>query len=239
MIRNSIFFRDNNAFEAYGFDHLWVVLFFIISGIFLIKWAKGLSEDKQNKVGNYFAYSLSLSVIVWIILKIYDHDFDIQSDLPFHMCNFIALLLPIFSKTRKFIYYEILLFWVLAGTSQAIITPDLNNTFPHYQFIKYWYVHAGLIVFMFYATFVYDMRPTSKSVFKSFIALQGYFLLMLIVNKIFSANYFYISQKPKSASLLDYFGDWPYYILVAEVILLPLFFLIYAPFHFTRKKVNL
>ena len=221
----------------FGMQHFVALLFFIFFGFLLISWAKKQSKDKQIKIGNAFAYSLSFAVILWTILKIYLRGFDIEHDLPFHLCNFIALLLPIFSITRKKIYYEILIFWILAGTSQAVITPDIKNGFPHYVFLKYWYVHAGLIVFILYATFVYGMRPSFKSVFKSFAALLGYFLLMLVINKIVGANYLYVNHKPEGPTLLDYLGEWPNYIVGVMLIVLPLFFLIYLPFHLTRRKV--
>lgn len=132
--------------------------------------------------------------------------------------------------------YEILLFWVFAGTTQAMITPDLAHGFPHYNYLKYWIVHAGLVIFMMYATLVYQMRPSVKSIIKSFLALQVYFGLMLLVNAILDSNYFFISEKPPHGSLLDYLGEWPYYILVAELIVFPYFFLIYLPFYLTRDR---
>ena len=220
----------------FGMQHLVASLFFIIFGILLISWAKKQTISKQIRVGNIFAFSLSITVIVWTAIKMYLHGFDVEHDLPFHLCNFIALLLPIFSITRKRIYYEILLFWILAGTSQALITPDIKNGFPHYVFLKYWYVHAGLIIFILYATFIYGMRPTVKSIFKSFAALLVYFLLMLVINKIVGANYLYVNYKPEGPSLLDYLGEWPYYIFGVMLIVLPLFFLIYLPFQLTKNK---
>ncbi|AOW21960.1 hypothetical protein LPB138_00695 [Urechidicola croceus] len=212
------------------------ILAFVVFGFLLIHWSKKLSKSNQYKIGNIFGFSLSVAVIVWTIIKIYFNGFNIQQDLPFHLCNFTALLIPIFTLTRKKIYYEILLFWILAGTTQAILTPDLKNGFPHFNFLKYWFVHAGLIVFVFYATHIYKMRPTLRSVFKSFFALQGYFILMLIVNKLTNANYFYISKKPKGPTLLDFLGEWPYYILIVELFLIPYFLLIYLPFYLTRNK---
>ncbi|PHR68806.1 MAG: TIGR02206 family membrane protein [Lutibacter sp.] len=235
-MNESIFLKDNNEFVMFGMQHLVATLFFILFGFLLIRWAKKQPKYKQIKVGNTFAFSLSFVVILWTVIKIYQRGFDIQHDLPFHLCNFIALFLPIFSITRKKIYYEILLFWILAGTSQAVITPDIRNGFPHYVFLKYWYVHAGLVVFILYATTIYGMRPTIKSVFKSFAALLVYFLLMLVINKIVGANYLYLNHKPEGASLLNYLGEWPYYIFGVMIIVLPLFFLIYLPFHLTRNK---
>jgi len=220
----------------FGNQHLIVLLFFIFFGYFLIKWAKKLNKEMQYTVGNIFAFSLSITIVVWTFLKIYLRGFDIKNDLPFHLCNFIALLLPLFSLKRTQFMYDILLFWILAGTSQAIITPDLKQGFPNFIFLKYWFVHAGLIIFIFYATIIYNFKPTIKSVFNSFFVLQGYLILILMVNNVTSANYFYINHKPNGNTLLNYLGDWPYYIFTIELLLIPYFFIIYFPFYLSRVK---
>lgn len=233
----SIFFQDNFAFKMFGIQHGLALAFFAILGYILIRKARNWPQKKQIQWGIFMSFFLSLTLILWTSLKIYINGFDVKEDLPLHLCNIISLLLPFFAIYRKQWIYEILIFWILAGTSQAMITPDLVNGFPHYHYLKYWIVHAGLVIFILYATFVFGMRPTVKSIFKSFLALQGYFLLMLLINKLLGSNYFFISQKPAQGSLLDYFGDWPYYIFVAELVLFPYFFLIYLPFHLTRKKI--
>lgn len=221
----------------FGIQHGLALLFFAVVGYLIIVKAKRMSRKRQIRWGIIMAFFLSITLITWTCVKIYLNGFDVTEDLPLHLCNIVSLLLPLFAFYRKQWIYEILLFWILAGTSQAMITPDLINGFPHYHFLKYWIVHAGLVIFILYATFVFGMRPTVKSIFKSFVALQGYFLLMLLVNKGLGSNYFFISHKPEQGSLLDYFGDWPYYILVSELILFPYFFLIYLPFHLARKRV--
>ena len=235
-LTESTFFKENNAFTMFGFQHLVGVLFFVFLGYILIAWAKKLSEERQHKIGIVMSVFLCASLLLWTIVRIYIEGFDAKEHLPLHLCNLVSILLPVFAITRKQWMYEILLFWILAGTSQAIITPDLAHGFPHYDYLKYFIVHCGLVIFILYATFIYKMRPTVKSIFKSFLALQVYFVAMLLVNKLLGSNYFFISEKPPHGSLLDYFGDWPYYILVAELILFPYFFLIYLPFHLTRKR---
>ena len=49
---------------------------------------------------------------------------------------------------------------------------------------------------MFYATFVYKMRPTIKSVFKSFIGMQFYMVLMFLINHLLGSNYFIQTENP-------------------------------------------
>jgi uncharacterized membrane protein YwaF len=80
------------------------------------------------------------------------------------------------------------------------------------------------------------MRPTLRSVFKSFFALQLYVLFMVAINFVLNANYFYLNEKPKSASILDYFGEWPLYIIVVQLIIIPYFLLIYLPFYLAERK---
>lgn len=134
--------------------------------------------------------------------------------------------------------YEILIFWIIAGTTQAIITPDIPIGFPSFEFFRYWIVHLGLVVVILYATIVLNYKPTLKSVLKSILALQIYVAFMILVNYILDANYFYLNRKPESASILDYFGDWPIYIVVGQLLLVPYFLVIYLPFHLTRKKLT-
>ena len=132
--------------------------------------------------------------------------------------------------------FEILVFWIIAGTIQGVITPDIAIGFPDFDYFRYWVVHLGLLLIIFYATVVFKMRPRFKSVFKSILALQVYVAMMVATNIILDANYFYLNEKPQSASLLDYFGEWPYYILVTQLILIPYFLIIYLPFYLVNKK---
>jgi len=232
---NDFFFGENADFVPFSGQHILISAIVIVVGTILIFWAKKQSEQIQFLTGNIIASSISLTVIFGSILNIYKPDFNYQEDLPLHLCSFLALVIPVLSYTRKYIYYEIFFFLILAGTLQSLITPSDYN-FLNFTFFRYWFVHTGLVLIMLYATFVYKMRPTLKSVFKSFIALQVYIIFMFILNYILGSNYFYTNKKPNATTLLDVFGEWPQYIFVVELIVVPFFMLIYLPFYLTRNK---
>jgi hypothetical integral membrane protein (TIGR02206 family) len=232
---NDFFFGENADFIPFSKQHILISAIVITLGTILIYWAKKQSEQIQILTGNVLASSISLTVIFGSILNIYKPDFNYQEDLPLHLCSFLALIIPVLSFTRKYIYYEILFFLILAGTLQSLITPSEYN-FLNFTFFRYWFVHSGLVIFMLYATFIYKMRPTLKSVFKSFIGMQFYMVLMFLINHLLGSNYFYTNRKPDATTLLDVFGEWPQYIFVVELIVIPFFLLIYFPFYLTRKK---
>jgi hypothetical integral membrane protein (TIGR02206 family) len=227
--------KDNNHFTPFTTQHLGVVLFLIFCGVALILWAKKQNKKTQTRVGNLLTISIATTIIFGTFLKIYKGDFNYQEDLPLHLCSFLGLTAPLLSLTKKFVYYEVFFFLVMAGTLQSVITPDQYN-YLNFPFFRYWFVHAGLVIFMMYATFVYKMKPTLKSVWKSFLGMQVYMLLMFVLNYFLGSNYFYTNRKPDAATLLDLFGDWPQYVFVVELIVIPYFLLIYLPFYLTRKK---
>jgi len=232
---HDFFFTQNQDFTPYTLQHLFIILFFIVFGVLLIQWAKKQSESIQIRTGNIFAMAISSIVLLSVGLKIYTNEFDIKEDLPLHLCSLFAIIIPILSFTRKYLYYEIFFFLVLTGTFQSTITPSDYN-FLNLPFLRYWLVHAGLVIFMFYATFIYNMRPTLKSVFKSFAGMQIYLVCMFVTNYLLGSNYFYTNRKPEVATMLDAMGEWPYYVIGVELIVIPYFLLIYLPFYLTRKK---
>ncbi|MGB5418629.1 TIGR02206 family membrane protein [Algibacter sp.] len=235
IIYNAFFLLERVAIGS--FQHVFPIVISILLGIVFINFAKHkFNRTQQNNALHVFACLISFIVILFHAHKISLGHYNISTDLPLYLCSLLGVIIPIFTYYRAYWMYEVLLFWIVGGTLQAVITPDIELGFPSLDYFRYWAVHLGLLIVVFYAAFVFNMRPKLKSVFKSFIALQIYVIIMIVINKLLKANYFYLNAKPESASILDYFGDWPWYIVVVQILVIPLFLLIYLPFYLTRKK---
>ena len=234
LIYNVFYFPERVAIGS--LEHITPI---IIASIFCVSFIRisrhKFSKKQQIKAIQIFAIIISSIVITFHIHKLSTGTYNISLDLPLFLCSFLGIVIPLFAYYRKYWMYEILFFWIVAGTFQGVITPDIPLGFPTFDYFRYWTVHLGLLIVMFYFTFVLNMRPTLNSVFKSFLALQVYVVVLIGINYILKANYLYLNKKPDSASLLDYFGDWPYYILVVQIIIIPYFLLIYLPFYLTKK----
>jgi len=218
-------------------EHIVPVLLGVVFTIFILRFSKNkLTERQQKLMFHGIGVFVSLTVLVFHIHLISKGSYNIVTDLPLYLCSFIALFIFVFTHYRKYWMYEILLFWILAGTTQAILTPDISEGFPSFEYIRYWIAHLGLVTIILYATYVFKMRPTLKSMVKSFLAVQVFFAVTFLINYVLDANYSYLNRKPSSASVLDYLGDWPNYIFVVELLLIPYFLVIYLPFYISKKR---
>ena len=229
----------NSRVEVGSLEQLVPILVAVLFSFFLFRFSKRyLNKQEQETILHILAIFISLTVISFHIYKMSQGGYNFRTDLPLYLCSLLGLIIPVFTYYKRNWMYEILLFWIIAGTTQAIATPDILVGFPSFEFFRYWIVHLGLVVVILYATIVLNYKPTLKSVFKSILALQVYLIFMVLVNYVLDANYFYLNSKPESASILDYLGEWPLYIIVAQLVLVPYFLLIYLPFHLTKKKVS-
>lgn len=218
-------------------QHLLPITIALVFAVFFIRYSRTtLSRIQQAIALNVLGIFVSLVIVVFHGYHIITDNYDFKTDLPLYLCSFMALIIPVFTYYRKYWMYEILLFWIIAGTSQGVITPDIADGFPAFDYFRYWIVHLGLLIIIFYTTFVFNMRPKLKSVFKSILVLLLYMVVMMILNNVLGANYSYLNYKPESASVLDYLGEWPWYLIQVILLLLPYFLLIYLFFQIGKKN---
>jgi hypothetical integral membrane protein (TIGR02206 family) len=223
-----------------SFQHWCPIIFASGFTIVFIKYSKrNFNSLQKQKAVHYIGGFVSFTIIAFHAYRMCFDTYNFRTDLPLYLCSLMALLIPIFTYYRKYWMFEILVFWIIGGTLQGVITPDITAGFPSFDYFRYWIAHLGLLTIIFYFIFVFKMKPKLRSVFKSILALQVYAAIIMVCNYFLDANYFYLNEKPKSESLLDYLGEWPYYILVGQLIIMPLFLIIYLPFYIADSNKTL
>lgn len=223
-------------FEPFGIIHS-IVLCSFISSIVVLYWLgrNSWSDSKKRAIGLLLSFLPLFAVIARIGLQYLKEDhFNIQTELPLYLCRIMAFLIPVlmFVKSQKL--FAILYFSILAGTLNAILTPDIDYGFPHWSFWLYWLLHAGLVLAILFQVFVYKYRPKHSDIWLSFIFLNVYLVLVHSTNYLLESNYSYTMHKPPNPSILDFFGPWPVYLLVIQFIGVALFYLAYLPFVLQR-----
>lgn len=154
----------------------------------------------------------------------------VKEHLPLQLCDWATFTCAAALVWRHRLAYELSYFWGLAGTVQAVLTPDLAEDFPHPGFFVFHIAHSGIIVAVLFLTLGMGMRPSLRSIGRAFLWLQAYAAVTVLLNLALDMNYGYLLRKPERPSLLDWLGPWPWYIASLEALALVLFFFWYAPF---------
>lgn len=162
--------------------------------------------------------------------------FNPQEDLPFHVCRFLALSAPYFIWKHNRFWLGVMYFWILAGTLNANITPDIKYGFPSWDYFSYWMMHSFLVILPIYYIVIFKVRITLKDFFNAFWTANLFLIFSLIANYILGSNYMYTMAKPPADTILNMMGEWPIYLLTTQLLALFLFTLLYIPFAFKKKK---
>jgi len=154
--------------------------------------------------------------------------------LPLQLCDVAIFIASAALWTRHTLLVELTYFWGLAGTIQALLTPDLPQHFPSYPFLQYYIAHGGVVAAALVLVVGLRQHPRRLSVVGVAGLTLAYAALVGVVDAATGANYMYLRSKPPSPTLLDVLGPWPWYILSATLIAVILFALLDAPFRLGR-----
>lgn len=158
------------------------------------------------------AIAISATVIGWILDRIRIGCFDPREDLPLGLCNFTALIAPAQAYTQA----PLLTAWAICLGGPAglisLVTPDLEEHHDKVTRVKFWIVHAGLVVHAILCAVLLAPRGGVWLIGGMLIMITGTMLADMALNLLLGANYMFLRRKPATRSLLDWFGPWPLYL---------------------------
>ena len=158
--------------------------------------------------------------------------------LPLQLCDVAIFIAAAALWTRRQLVVEVTYFWGLAGTIQALLTPDLPQHFPSYPYFQYYIAHGGVVAAALVLVVGLGQRPRRWAVARVAGLTVAYAALVGFVDAVTGADYMYLRSKPPTATLLDFLGPWPWYILSASVIAAFLFAILDAPFRLRERRAE-
>ena len=158
--------------------------------------------------------------------------------LPLQLCDVAIFIAAAALFTRRQLVVEVTYFWGLAGTIQALLTPDLPQHFPSYPYFQYYIAHGGVVAAALVLVVGLRQHPRRWAVARVAGLTVAYAALVGFVDAVIGADYMYLRSKPPSATLLDVLGPWPWYILSAAAIAACLFAILDAPFRLRRRDLR-
>lgn len=163
----------------------------------------------------------------------HDGDKSLDNLIPFHLCDIAAFTGGFALLLRKQLLASLTYFWGLAATIQALITPNIAVTFPHWPFTMFFVHHFAVVGAALYLPIVEGWRPENplwKSPLKVFGWSLAYLAFALGVNTLLGTNFGFASRPPDNPSLIDHLGPWPWYLVAMAAIALVFYLLLALPF---------
>ena len=162
---------------------------------------------------------------------------DVQYNLPIQLCGISSLIccvLPFVKKKDKlfqFVYYT-----GVIGGIMAILTPQMNYFDGSLRYYLNYYVSHSLIIVLPIFMFLHlNLKLPKFSWFKIWIHLNILMAIIMPINFLLDSNYMYVNAAPEVSNPLV-IGEWPYYLLIWEPLVMIITYLIYA---ISRRKIIL
>ena len=225
--------------------HILPVLWMVAMILLIRKNAGSLRDWKHEEKLRYvlaFALIISDMSYYWRLVGMPSLGANPVENLPIGVCGWAAILCSYMLVGKCQSFFDISYFWLLSGSLFALLTPTpLNFTGPtRFRYYQFWAEHTLGYIAIFYMIFVHGMRPTVKSMVKSYIALLVMVGIAYWVNQMIpGANYLYMARPEAAPSVLDILPPnflLRFVIMVAAIS--AMYGLAYLPWYLKDQKNN-
>lgn len=178
-------------------------------------------------VGWFLAYHLVVA---------FQGSYELDFDLPLHLTDAATMVAALALWTLRPLPFELTYFWGLTASLQATLTPGLadDDRFPSFFYWQYFVTHAGVVLAAVFLAFGLGLTANPGAVPRVFLATAAWAAVAAAGNALTGGNYMFLTQRPETASVLDYMGPWPWYILGAASLALAMFAVLDLPFRRRR-----
>ncbi|EFM09390.1 conserved hypothetical protein [Paenibacillus curdlanolyticus YK9] len=216
-------------FQPYSAAHWYALIGCMCMCLGLIVFRRKLRDHRKASRAVALGIALLLALLETALYATYTiHRQWSAAALPFQLCTITLWLSAIMLLTRSRRLYEILFYLGTLGALQAMLTPDLTETFPQFRYFHFFLGHIGIIAASVYMTAVERFRPRLRSLPMAVLALHLFAIPGAIMNAVAGTNYMFLAWKPVGGSMLDWLGPWPWYLVELEPIVWLLCGLLYG-----------
>ncbi len=162
----------------------------------------------------------------------------VKYSLPLQLTDAVSLVSILALWLRAPTLIELTYFWAFTASLQAVLTPDLSQSFPSVFYFTYFIYHVGAIVAGAFLVYGCRCYPRRGAVSRVYFATLAFAAISGIGDLLTGGNYMYLRTKPVHASALSPLGPWPLYILGGAVVGLALLFAVAVITNAIRARVD-
>jgi hypothetical integral membrane protein (TIGR02206 family) len=207
----------DDGFQSFSPTHLLLIGLFCIGAVAVVRWGRShAATEVELRYRRAFAIAIPLFAVPMQIYQLTPGDWDLGSSLPIQLCDLSWMTATWALWTMHPWATALTYYWGLSITTQAIITPSLDQNYPDPRFFGFWGMHFLIVWAALYLTWGLGIRPTWRSYRVAIVATAVWAVAVFAFNEVADTNYGYLNDKPSSTSLLTILGPWPWYVF-AEI----------------------
>lgn len=229
----------DDRFEAYGPSHLTVLAIFAVGVVVVVVAGRRVrGRPSEQAVRRGVAVALLAVTVPLQILQLTPDEWDLQTSLPLQLCDLGWMFAAHALWTRNRLSATITYLWGVTLTTQGMITPDIESTFPQLRFLMFWGMHLIVVWSAIFLVAGLRILPTWRTYRLTVLVTLVWAVGAYVFNVVADTNYGYLNRLPDSASLLDHLGPWPLYVILEIAIVAAVWALLTWPWTRTRAGIE-
>lgn len=207
---------------------------FAVGAVLVVWLGRRQTESEARRFGRVVGALTGVIYVGALIYALFPPD--LRWSVPLHMTDLATVVTAYALWSQKHWAFALTYYWGLVLSAQALISPALiGPDFPHYQFLGFWAIHLIVVWAAIYLTWGRGLRPRWRS-YRFVVAVTLVWVaITMTFNTIAGTNYGFLNRKPATASLLDAFGPWPWYVVVAAALVFTVWALMTWPWERARS----
>jgi hypothetical integral membrane protein (TIGR02206 family) len=210
--------------EQWSDEHIAALAATTVAAALLVAGARGFGDRWAVPVGRALAVVILGAYCCEQLTYALRGEWTLEVNLPLHLTDAVTLVsVAALWRPGSALLVELVYFWALSATLQAVVTPDLGESFPDVLYFTYFVTHSGAVCAACLLVFGARRTPRPGAVWRVYGLTAAFAALAALGTLVTGGNYMFLRRKPSHSSLLDLMGPWPVYIVVAAALALVIF----------------
>ena len=215
--------------EQWSGEHMLVLIATAVVATVLVVAARRWGDTWAVPAGRALALVILGGFIGEQLVYLLRGQWTAKVNLPLQLTDAVTLVsVAALWRPDSPLLVELLYFWALSASLQAVVTPDLGQAFPDLLFFTYFATHSGALAAACLLVLGTGRGPRARAVWRAYAMTVAFACLAAVGTLLTGGNYMFLRHKPARGSLLDLLGPWPVYIPVAALVGLVMFFALAA-----------
>lgn len=224
-------------FTPFGPVHLAILVIIFAVSAWVIRHRRSLPEAKQSRFDLRLVWVGLALVVINQSSELLPWRFELNRSLPVHICDVVGLIAPLAILTKNRVLRAMLYYWGIGLSTQALITPELQEGIADFNFWVFWIPHGMIVVLALYDLVVFRYRPNWGDYAIALSTLAVFIALILPLNLWLGVNYAFVGRgMPGQASVIDFLGPWPLRVFKLAFAVVVFLAILTLPFAIARRR---